>query len=138
MLGTVAHKFNVTIKAIEAANPGIDSTRLKIDSTINIPTPSATGSSSIERPTIAIGGSPATHPSRSARNSSSGTSVASTTGGAIKAGAPYTVKNGDTLGTIALEAYGSKNAWQRIFRANRSEIGDPNLVREGTILRIPN
>lgn len=49
----------------------------------------------------------------------------------------YTVKTGDSLGSIAEVAYGSYD-YQIIFNANRDAIGsNPNDVAEGTVLQIP-
>jgi LysM repeat protein len=70
-LASVAKKNGVTLKALEAANPGVVPTKLKIGQKINIP----------------AGGSGA-----SATTDSTGTSA----GGAV-----YTIKSGDTLTRIA-------------------------------------
>lgn len=48
----------------------------------------------------------------------------------------YTVKTGDTLGSIASSAFGSFD-YQMIFNANRNVITNPNSIEEGTILQIP-
>ena len=48
----------------------------------------------------------------------------------------YTVKPGDTLGSIADAAFGSFD-YQQIFNANRNVITNPNDVAQGTILQIP-
>lgn len=49
----------------------------------------------------------------------------------------YTVKAGDTLGTIAQAAYGTGD-YQNIFNANREVIGDnPAGLTEGTVLNLP-
>jgi len=71
---TMSKKYGVGMKAIEAANPGVDSTRLKIGQKINIPAaapkaPSATGGSK--------------------------------SGPAVAESGTYTVKSGDNLGKIA-------------------------------------
>jgi nucleoid-associated protein YgaU len=58
----------------------------------------------------------------------------------IKPGTDYTVKSGDTLSGIALQAYGdgSEASWRRIYNANRSEIGgDPDRITSGQVLYIP-
>lgn len=73
--GTISKKYGVSVKAIEAANPGVDSTKLKIGQKLNIPaaTPKAPKSTA-------------------------------TTGGATAApdvDGAYTVKSGDNLGSIA-------------------------------------
>lgn len=49
----------------------------------------------------------------------------------------YTVKQGDSLGTIAETAYGTYD-YQNIFNANRNVIGsNPNSLEEGTVLQLP-
>ncbi|MBV9710093.1 MAG: LysM peptidoglycan-binding domain-containing protein [Ktedonobacteraceae bacterium] len=53
-------------------------------------------------------------------------------------GSDYTVQSGDTLSSIAQQAYGNANEWQKIYDANAQVIGnDPNLIRAGEVLRIP-
>jgi LysM repeat protein len=74
---TIAPKFHVTVKALAAANPGVDSSKLKIDQTLHIPAPTAS--------TVAPTPSGATAPT-----------VPSANGEQI-----YTVKSGDTLTKIA-------------------------------------
>ncbi len=73
---TIAKKFGVTAKAIAEANPGLDSTKLKIGMKIHIPAPTTAASSA---------GVPAAATSES-------------NGGQV-----YTVKSGDTLTKIATE-----------------------------------
>ena len=58
-------------------------------------------------------------------------------GFAQEACSSYTVKTGDSLGSIAEIAYGSYD-YQIIFNANRETIGgNPNTLEEGTTLQIP-
>ena len=53
-------------------------------------------------------------------------------------GSTYTVQPGDSLFSIAQQAYGDGNQWQRIYDANKQVIGDdPNLIRPGEVLYIP-
>jgi LysM repeat protein len=73
---TIAPKFNVTVKALVAANPTVDPTKLQIGKTIQIPPPTAT--------TAALSG---TVP---VVDAASGETV-------------YTVKSGDTLGKLATQ-----------------------------------
>jgi nucleoid-associated protein YgaU len=49
----------------------------------------------------------------------------------------YTVKPGDSLRTIALQYYGTKDAFVRIFKANRSRLSSPDSIRVGQQLKIP-
>ena len=51
--------------------------------------------------------------------------------------AQYTVVAGDTLSAIAQQWYLDPSAWPRIFEANRDQIGNPDLVFPGQVLRIP-
>jgi LysM repeat protein len=53
---------------------------------------------------------------------------------------PYTVKQGDTLSSIALQVYGSDTepSWRTIYDANVAVIGpDPHLIAQGQQLNIP-
>ncbi|KAF0248741.1 MAG: hypothetical protein FD167_1856, partial [bacterium] len=50
----------------------------------------------------------------------------------------YTVKKGDTLTSIARKVTNGKVPWQKIFQANRSTIKNPNLIKVGQVLQIPN
>jgi nucleoid-associated protein YgaU len=57
------------------------------------------------------------------------------TGGPAQA--TYTVKPGDTLSKIAREWLGNPNAYHDIFEANRDQLSDPNMIKPGQVLRIP-
>ena len=72
---TMAKKYGVGTKAIETANPGVDSTKLKIGQKVNIP-------AAAPKPAKTTG----TKPGAPAAPDSDGT---------------YTVKSGDNLGSIA-------------------------------------
>lgn len=53
-------------------------------------------------------------------------------------GSNYKVKEGETLSSIALQAYGPDNRWQEIYIVNTLEIGDnPNVPLTGKVLFIP-
>jgi len=56
---------------------------------------------------------------------------------AAKPGVTYKVKKGDTLVTIARNAYGNDKSWQRIYQANKTSISDPNIVPVGLVIKIP-
>lgn len=43
----------------------------------------------------------------------------------------YTVKPGDTLGTIAQTHFGTSAAWKTIYQANQASIPNPNLIEVG-------
>lgn len=49
----------------------------------------------------------------------------------------YTVKAGDTLSKIAREHLGDANAYMDVFNANRDQLSDPNLIKPGQVLKIP-
>jgi nucleoid-associated protein YgaU len=49
----------------------------------------------------------------------------------------YTVVAGDSLSKIAKKLYGDGNKWKRIFEANRDIIKNPDLIRPGQVLKIP-
>ena len=61
---------------------------------------------------------------------------------AAPAGAPataktYTVKSGDTLSKIAKEFLGDANAYMEIFNANKDQLSDPDKIKPGQVLKIP-
>jgi nucleoid-associated protein YgaU len=64
---------------------------------------------------------------------------AGTTQGATGAAASntYTVKPGDTLSKIAKEFLGNANAYMEIFNANKDQLSDPDKIKPGQQLRIP-
>jgi nucleoid-associated protein YgaU len=49
----------------------------------------------------------------------------------------YTVKSGDTLSKIAKEMLGDANAYTDIFNANKDQLSDPNKIKPGQVLKIP-
>ena len=49
----------------------------------------------------------------------------------------YTVKAGDTLSKIAKEQLGDANAYTQIFNANRDQLSDPDTIKPGQVLKIP-
>lgn len=50
----------------------------------------------------------------------------------------YTVVPGDTLSKIAKEFLGNANAYMKIFEANRDQLTDPDKIKVGQVLKIPN
>jgi LysM repeat protein len=52
-------------------------------------------------------------------------------------GQTYTVKPGDTLSGIAKQLLGNANAYKDIFNANRDQLSDPDKIRPGQVLKIP-
>jgi LysM repeat protein len=135
MFISLAKKYGVSVKAIEAANPGVDANHLKVGKSITIPAASATaGEPGTGSAGVTSSHSASTRPSRSTASKGS---AATRPSGTIKPGSTYTVKKGDTLGKIAESAYGDKKAWRRIFRANRDEISDADVIPVGTVLHLP-
>jgi LysM repeat protein len=53
-------------------------------------------------------------------------------------GATYTVKAGDTLSKIAKDHLGDANAYMKIFNANKDQLSDPDKIKPGQILKLPN
>lgn len=49
----------------------------------------------------------------------------------------YEVVSGDTLGSIAKKYYGNAGAYMKIFEANRDILDNPNLIKVGQKLQIP-
>ena len=49
----------------------------------------------------------------------------------------YTVKKGDTLSAIAKEHLGDANAYMQIFNANKDQLSDPDMIKPGQVLTIP-
>jgi nucleoid-associated protein YgaU len=66
------------------------------------------------------------------------------TGGPAAGAAPaaaaartYTVKAGDTLSKIAKEHLGNANAYMKIFDLNKDQLSDPDKIKPGQVLRLP-
>lgn len=49
----------------------------------------------------------------------------------------YEVVSGDSLSKIAKHFYGDPSKYQKIFEANRDQLKDPNLIKPGQKLKIP-
>ena len=49
----------------------------------------------------------------------------------------YTVQSGDTLSAIAKKFLGSANEYMDIFNANRDQLTDPDKIKPGQVLKIP-
>lgn len=47
------------------------------------------------------------------------------------------VRSGDTLGSLAIRAYGDAKYYRKIFRANPDLVNNPNKISVGQILRVP-
>jgi LysM repeat protein len=53
------------------------------------------------------------------------------------AGKVHVVEKGDTLSAIAKKYYGKAGAYMKIFEANRDILSDPDKIKPGQKLRIP-
>ena len=49
----------------------------------------------------------------------------------------YTVAAGDSLSKIAKQFYGNPNSYMKIFEANKDKLNDPNAIKVGQQLVIP-
>lgn len=49
----------------------------------------------------------------------------------------YTVQAGDTLSGIAKKFYGNANDYMEIFKANKDQLSDPDKIKPGQVLKIP-
>ena len=49
----------------------------------------------------------------------------------------YTVQSGDTLSKISKQFYGDANSYMKIFQANRDRLNNPNEIKAGQELVIP-
>ncbi|MBP7676225.1 MAG: LysM peptidoglycan-binding domain-containing protein [Thermoanaerobaculia bacterium] len=56
---------------------------------------------------------------------------------AAGAGKVHVVEKGDTLSAIAKKYYGKANAYMKIFEANKDVLTDPDKIKPGQRLRIP-
>ena len=63
--------------------------------------------------------------------------TAATAGGGSTTMKTYTVKSGDTLSKIAKEFLGDANAYMDIFNANKDQLTDPDKIKPGQVLKIP-
>ena len=63
------------------------------------------------------------------------TAGASVSGG--QSSRTYTVQPGDSLSKISKQFYGDANQYMKIFQANREQLNNPNEIRPGQQLVIP-
>jgi len=49
----------------------------------------------------------------------------------------YTVQSGDTLSGIAKKFLGNANDYMDIYNANRDQLSDPDKIKPGQVLKIP-
>ena len=50
----------------------------------------------------------------------------------------YSVKSGDTLSKLAKQFLGDQNRYMDIFNANTDQLKDPDMIKVGQRLKIPN
>jgi len=65
------------------------------------------------------------------------TAVAAAAGGGTAGGKSYTVQAGDSLSKISQHFYGSANQYMKIFNANKNVLSDPDKIKPGMNLVIP-
>lgn len=56
---------------------------------------------------------------------------------AVETARSYTVQSGDTLSEIAKQYYGNSGDYMKIFEANRDILSDPDKIKVGQELVIP-
>ena len=59
------------------------------------------------------------------------------TGGTASSARTYTVKSGDTLSKIAQRELGDPNAYMEIFNLNKDQLSDPDKIKPGQVLKLP-
>ena len=62
--------------------------------------------------------------------------AASASGGSGR-GRTYTVAAGDSLSKIAKNFYGNASQYMKIFEANKDKLSDPDKIKPGQVLTIP-
>ena len=68
---------------------------------------------------------------------SAGTPASSSAQASSSGDQSYTVQSGDTLSAIAKRFYGQANDYMEIFNANRDQLSDPDKIKPGQVLKIP-
>jgi LysM repeat protein len=133
---TIAKAKGLTVKAIQAANPGVDSSKLKIGQKIKLPAAStSTGTTG----TSFTGTDPVITPTHTTTHTGTSTTThtPTVTTTSITPGSTYTVKKGDTLRKLAKLAYGDEDLWRIIFRANRQNMDAADDLQVGEKIKIP-
>lgn len=124
-LRTISMKFFGTTThagAIARSNPLMDPERLRAGRVIRVPRdPSNIQGKPAPQPVVADGGK-----DKPGRASAAG-----------KPPKTYTVRSGDSLSEIAKDLLGSSGKADAIFRANRDKLKDPDDLRVGLVLMIP-
>jgi nucleoid-associated protein YgaU len=63
--------------------------------------------------------------------------AAGASGGSSAGHRTYTVAAGDSLSKIAKNFYGNANQYMKIFEANKDKLSDPDKIKPGQVLVIP-
>ncbi len=128
----IAKSLKTTVAALESANPGVSSNKLKIGQELNIPADAGASAKVTSTETTAKEtGTSATTSKKTVKSTAKATTPGSHP-------ATYTVKKGDTLSKIAKKFYGTEKAWPRIVRANRDVLNrDGSNLDVGMELRLP-
>lgn len=112
--------------------------RLREGMTLRIPTKNALAAAPKAKPTMSLGRPGITKtPVRRPRVASDEAGDHEAPGRAPAGSKSYVVKKGETLSSIALSQMGSKKHWKKLYNANRNILANPNSVREGQKLNIP-
>jgi nucleoid-associated protein YgaU len=64
-------------------------------------------------------------------------SGSSSTAPTVAGGRTHTVVAGDSLSKIAKKLLGNANRWREIHELNKDTIKNPDLIRPGQVLKIP-
>jgi nucleoid-associated protein YgaU len=113
-----------------------DPRRIRAGTTIRIPgkdTLRGGGRAVAASPEVAIEAGDATL----AREPATRSTTIEVTEGGSGAQTAYTVREGDTLSSIAGKLLGSRARWQEIAAANRATLPDPAELRPGMVLKVP-
>jgi nucleoid-associated protein YgaU len=94
-----------------------------------------------QAPVTASTASVATASRQSSGDGSGGRRTATATSAALRterrAGSNHTVKEGESLFSLARDYYGDGRQYMLIFRANEKVLGNPDNVPPGTVLFVP-
>ena len=128
------------VYVLEITKPVPESEVKKIEATaVNAivetsPKPSASNAASVNAP--AMPAQPAVPVVGELPGSSSSETAVASNGGVI-GGQTYTVQKDDTLQKISKKIFGTYAKWYKIYKANKAIIKNPNVLRPGTVLTIP-
>ncbi len=127
-LEKIAQRHKTTATKLMEANPGLKPTALRPNKTLKLP---KLESPQVEKKEDApVAQEPA--PAPKAPEVKVETAVKSVNGQKI-----YTVQAGDTLSGISVKVYNTSRHYQKIYEANKDEIGDPNTLQVGLNLVMP-